>query len=169
MHQINVKLATKYGVNQSILLEHLWWWHKKNIKSKGSLIDGRIWSYNTYATYHEIFPYLSIRQIRLAFDRLEEMGLIVTGNYNKFKFDKTKWYALTDLGLFIFNDKPKKPFVKSSRFNDKSNRHVDKPVGHNDKAIPDPKPDHIPNNKTNNRPDLNSYCDDLSRAREEAI
>lgn len=149
-HGFNVKLATLLGFQQAILLQHLWYWHQANCNKENNIIDGRVWTYNTYEKYHEIFPYLSVRQIRTAFEKLVEMELIVTGNYNKLNFDKTKWYALTDKGIKIFsvghND-------KSGGHNDKSDGHNDKSNGQNNKAIPDIKPDINTNNKPNSLSD----------------
>jgi len=160
-HGFNVKLATLLGFQQAILLQHLWYWHQANCNKENNIIDGKVWTYNTYERYHEIFPYLTKRQIALGFEKLEEKGLIVTGNYNKLKFDKTKWYALTDKGIKIFdnnsNVNSKKHNVPSMLHNVTPEEHNVIPEEHNVTAIPDIKPnintDLNPNNKSNSLSD----------------
>jgi hypothetical protein len=151
-HGFNVKLATLLGFQQAILLQHLWYWHQANCNKENSIIDGKVWTYNTYERYHEIFPYLTKRQIALGFEKLEEKGLIVTGNYNKMKFDKTKWYALTDKGIKIFdsnsNVNSKKHNVTPVVHNVTPMVHNVTPEEHNVTAIPDINTD----NKTDNKP-----------------
>ena len=43
--------------------------------------------------------FLTQRQIEVALKKLEKEGLIITGNYNKTPFDRTKWYAISQKGL----------------------------------------------------------------------
>ena len=71
--------------------------HKE--KSKQDYIDGHYWVYNTYEQWQEQFPFFSIRTLRRTFTSLEKMGLLLTGNYNKVKFDQTKWYTI-DYGTY---------------------------------------------------------------------
>jgi hypothetical protein len=83
-------LAELVGLNESIILQQLHYWINKNPKE----IDGRKWIYNTYDDWKEQFPFWSISTIRRIITTLENLGIILTGNYNQRKFDKTKWYSL---------------------------------------------------------------------------
>lgn len=87
-------LATIIGLNESIILQQVHYWLKIKEKSKQDYIDGHYWVYNTYEQWQEQFPFFSIRTLRRTFTSLEKMGLLLTGNYNKVKFDQTKWYTL---------------------------------------------------------------------------
>jgi DnaD/phage-associated family protein len=83
-------LAELVGLNESIILQQLHYWLNKNPKE----IDGRKWIYNTYDDWKKQFPFWSISTIRRIITTLENLGIILTGNYNQRKFDKTKWYSL---------------------------------------------------------------------------
>ena len=55
--------------------------------------DGRWWAAASGREWHEIMPYFTEKQIYRALDLLEKAGLVVTGNYNKNGYDRTKWYS----------------------------------------------------------------------------
>lgn len=98
----DVEVATKYGTNVSILLGNINYWIQKNKTNGKHFHDGRYWTYNTVAAFHDLMPFMSVNVINTALKRAEEEGLLVTGNYNKLPFDRTKWYALTEKGEGLF-------------------------------------------------------------------
>lgn len=146
-HTFNVQLASDIGLNQAILLQHLYYWHQINEGKEHNIIDDRVWTYNTSKGFAKVFPYLTERQVSYALTKLEETGYVITGNYNKAAFDQTKWYSLEDKALELFvkcklqNVKSNRQNVKSSKQNVKSNRQ-------NVNAIPD--------NNTNNNTNSNN-------------
>lgn len=83
-------LAEKIGLNEAIVLQQIHFWLKKKKNYK----DGSYWVYNTYEDWTEQFPFWSISTIRRTITSLEEKELLVKGNYNKLKFDKTNWYTI---------------------------------------------------------------------------
>lgn len=98
----DVEVATKYGTNVSILLGNINYWIQKNKANGKHFHDGRYWTYNTVAAFHNLMPFMSTNVINTALKRAEEEGLLVTGSYNKLPFDRTKWYALTEKGERLF-------------------------------------------------------------------
>lgn len=98
----DVEVATKYGTNVSIILGNINYWIQKNRENGKHFHDGRYWTYNTVAAFHALMPFMSANVINTALKRAEEEGLLVTGNYNKLPFDRTKWYALTEKGERLF-------------------------------------------------------------------
>lgn len=142
-HTFNVQLAKDIGLNQAILLQHLYYWHQINENKSHNIIDDKIWTYNTIEEFHKIFPYLTARQISYSFEKLEEKGYIIVGNYNKMSFDRTKWYALTDKSLELF--------VKCNLQNVKSKEQNVKSVEQNVNTIPDSNTDNNPNSKTDSK------------------
>ena len=58
--------------------------------------DGRTWNYCTRNDLLGIFPYLSPKEIRTRMEKLVQMGILTTENYNKCKWDRTNWYAFLD-------------------------------------------------------------------------
>lgn len=105
-HSFSVRAACEVGVNAAIILQNLYFWVAKNEANETNLHDGRYWTYNSVAAFCKLFPYLSKGQINGALKKLEECGYILSGNYNDNRYDRTKWYALTDAGFaLIENDK----------------------------------------------------------------
>lgn len=101
-HSFDVEIAKQYGIAEAILLDHFNYWITKNRANGRGFNDGLWWTYNTVQAYSELFPYISASKVRTALSHLEDEGLIVSGNYNKAKFDRTKWYALTEKGWALF-------------------------------------------------------------------
>ena len=56
--------------------------------------DGKKWIYNSYPEWQKQFPFWSLITIKRAIYSLEKQNLLHIGNYNKAKFDKTKWYSI---------------------------------------------------------------------------
>ncbi len=100
-HSFNVEIATKYGMMEAILLEHLNFWISKNKANKANFYDGNYWTYNSTKALAELFPYVSSNTISRALRHLKEEGLILFGNYNKISYDRTTWYAITEKGNSI--------------------------------------------------------------------
>lgn len=105
-HSFNVEIAAKYGILEAILFQNIYYWITKNEANNTNYHDGRYWTYNSINAYRQMFPYATDHKLRTALKRLEEDGLIVTGNYNTDQMNRTQWYALSDYGLrFAKNDK----------------------------------------------------------------
>ena len=96
-HAFNVEEAERYGVNKAILLQHIRFWVSENKGKDSHTHDGKTWMYQSAADMHKHFPYWSRLKIHRMLASMEEEGLIVSGNYNKLGFDRTKWYTLTDI------------------------------------------------------------------------
>lgn len=95
-HSFDIDLASKYGIVEAILLNHFCFWLKKNKANNVHAHDGRYWTYGTMKAFAEMYPYLTVNQVRRALERLQEKGLVMDGEYNSKPFDRTKWYSLTD-------------------------------------------------------------------------
>lgn len=100
-HSFDSELATEYGVLEAILLNHIQFWIEKNKANGKNFFDGYYWTYNSARAYHELFPYVSQRQIQTALKQLREAGILQTGNYNSDAYDRTMWYAFTSEGESI--------------------------------------------------------------------
>lgn len=103
-HSFNVEIAKKYGILEAVLLNHLWFWIKKNKANNTNYFDGNYWTYNSKKAFSELFPYASERQIDYALKKLIDCGLAITGNYNKSSYDRTLWYAITKVGYSILQN-----------------------------------------------------------------
>lgn len=95
-HSFNVEDAEKYGIPAAILLDHFRHWITKNRANDKHFLDGRTWSYNSVKAFTELYPYMGIKQIRSALDKLVEEGVLLKRDWNEGKADRTLWYAFRD-------------------------------------------------------------------------
>ena len=103
-HSFNVGVAKKYDVTTAIILDNLFFWTEKNRANEKHFYEGRFWTYNSKKAMVELFPYLTARQIDYAVKKMVESGIIITGNFNENKYDRTLWYAITDFGYSILQN-----------------------------------------------------------------
>ena len=100
-HFFDIKVAELYGVNCAVILENIYYWIEHNKANGTNFHDGRYWTFNSTKAFKELFPYLSKKQIETALNKLREEGILITGNYNQLKYDRTLWYAITEKGYSI--------------------------------------------------------------------
>ena len=96
------EIAVKYGIEQAIVLQNLYFWIAKNKANNKNFYDGHYWTYNTQQAFAMLFPFWSRDKIKRIFKKLKDDGLVLTGNYNKLNYDRTTWYALTPKALGNF-------------------------------------------------------------------
>lgn len=125
--------AIKYGVDCAIVLHAIRFWLEKNKANDKHFYDGRYWTYNSKQAWADLFPFFSATQVRRILDKLVEKKVLVTGNYNSQKFDRTLWYAFADTGTLDEANLP--------------NGRVE-----SDSPIPDNIPNNIPDNKKEQTP-----------------
>ncbi|WP_157764804.1 DnaD domain protein [Solibacillus sp. R5-41] len=87
---VQPKLAKAVGLNEALFLQQLHYWVTKS----GITLDGEKWIYNAYTSWQKQFPFWSERTIRRIVKRLDELGVLISANYNRANFDKTKWYRI---------------------------------------------------------------------------
>ena len=90
-------LAREIGDRHATVLQQVHYWIEVNRKNKNKEVykDGYYWTYRSIKKWHEEeFDYLSFSTVRRTFDDLIEDGYLITGEYNKFGADRTKWYRV---------------------------------------------------------------------------
>lgn len=103
-HQFNVGIASKYGIEEAIIVHNLFFWIKKNAANEKHKHEGRYWTYNSCKAFTDIFPYLSESTIYRVLKSLVDKKIICKGNYNENKYIRTSWYAFTDEGLNVLKE-----------------------------------------------------------------
>lgn len=94
------EIAKDVGTDAAIIFENIcfWVWSNKTKQEdrddQPSFNDGRWWTYNSAKAFAMQFTWLSTKQIWRNLKKLEDCGYIVTGNFNKVKYDRTKWYSV---------------------------------------------------------------------------
>ena len=96
-------LAIRYGVDAAVMLWNLDFWIQKNKANGKHFHDGLWWTYNTAKAFSELFPFWSPGQVRRILSKLENEGVIKTGNYNTSAYDRTMWYAIDYAELYRQN------------------------------------------------------------------
>jgi hypothetical protein len=95
-HSFDIKLATELGsVDLAILIGHFSYWIDFNQRAGKNLHDERYWMYQTLQDLLNHFPYWSERHLRHLIATLVKKDILIRGNYNKSKMDKTCWYSLS--------------------------------------------------------------------------
>lgn len=96
----NPDIAKDVGVDAAILIENIAYWIDRNQANQGnkkqqpSFQEGKWWTYNSSFAFANQFVWLSQKQIERLLSKLEKKNYLITGNFNKIKYDRTKWYAL---------------------------------------------------------------------------
>jgi hypothetical protein len=122
-HIFNVEEAEKYGIEKAVLLYNLrFWLNKEHVNAKngkGKVFkhsDGKsyAWMFNSAKEFAELFPYLNPRSISRWLKELEEENkVIISNNFNRSKYDKTKWYSMSEYSISQ-NDESKRKQGKSA-------------------------------------------------------
>lgn len=88
--QVLPKLAKEIGINEAIVLQQIHYW----LNTSKHKYENKSWIYNSYREWENQFPFWSNATIRRTISSLEKKDLLITGNFNKAGFDKTKWYSI---------------------------------------------------------------------------
>jgi len=142
-HHFNIEDAKKYGIECAILLYNIRYWIDKNKANGKHFYNGMFWTYNSSTAFAKLFPYLSSTQIARHLRKLEEIGVLVSGNFNTVAYDKTKWYSILNYDDSDLNNPCTKMNNDTTVLNNGSFKSV--------QPIPDIKTD---TKQSNNKPDI---------------
>ena len=79
------------SLDEAAVLQQIHYWVSRSDK----VHDGKKWTYNTMEDWLKQFPWIgSTRTLKRYFDDLEAKKILKVGNFNKVKFDRTKWYTI---------------------------------------------------------------------------
>lgn len=85
------KIVNKLGMTEAIIIQLV---DEETTKSTNTH-DGKKWVCKSLKDWHsQNFKFISLNTMINKFNSLEKMGLLITGNFNKTKYDKTKWYRV---------------------------------------------------------------------------
>ena len=132
--RINPALAKEIGLNESLILLQIEFW----ISISNNERDGKRWTYQSVRDMQEkSFSFWSISTINRAVNKLIDEGYIIEGNFNKMKYDKTRWFALSfkklnELESISINGDDTGVFHNDTRSNHNDTRSIQ-----NDTTIPE--------------------------------
>ena len=144
------EIAKKYGVNEAIFIQNIFFWQRTNEANEKHFYDGRYWTYNSIKAFTEIFSFWSIKTIRNIIDKLEKLGVLVSGNYSKSTYNRTKWYSLqngvihlsetangiVEKGKSITDNKPYVNSLKKDISNDISKESPESSISNDTPRVP---------------------------------
>ena len=136
-HHFDIEDAKKHGVNKAILLYNLKYWLDKNKANRRNIHQHKsklyYWTYNSANAFSKLFPYFSVSSIDRWLRELETDGYLISANYNKIKFDKTK---LNEEELRKYNSLDDVEKVSYGQaYVDKANKASVAPTGGNEPPI----------------------------------
>lgn len=78
-----------------MVVQHIHYWCERSEEagSEHKFNEGHYWTYNTFEELAEMLP-IGITTIKKVIKELERDGYIFSSNFNKKKFDRTKWYRV---------------------------------------------------------------------------
>lgn len=92
---INRLAARVLGLNEAIVVQQIHYWLEINRKAKINFHDNRTWTYNTYEKWQsENFDFWSARTLKRIFTGLFDKEILIKGNYNLHKYDRTLWVSI---------------------------------------------------------------------------
>ncbi len=136
-HSFDINVAAEYGIIEAIMIKNFQFWIVKNKANGQNFFNGHYWTYNSVKAYERLYPYLTRNQIEYTLKKLEEKGILLSGNYNEIKFDRTKWYAFADEDKWLCISEISE--MDSGKFRNR--------VSNFPKSLPDIKPDDKPDTK----------------------
>ena len=102
-HHFGVEIAAALGVNAALIFDHVAYWTDKNLAQGKNIGNGKAWIYTSAPALANLYPYLSVTQIRTALKKLKEAGLIYDGGpvYSD-SFGRATAYTLTTKGESLY-------------------------------------------------------------------
>lgn len=96
---VDTVLATQIGLNEAIVLQQVHYWIEVNKAKQTNFYEGSYWTYNSMKEWSKSFPFFGEKTLNRIFKNLEKLEILKTGNFNKLRMDRTKWYTIDYLKL----------------------------------------------------------------------
>ena len=112
INSFNTNVAIEFGDRVALLIQHFAQWTFNNLANKRNIHDGYCWSYDTLEALQKTFPYWTKSQLETTIGNAVKAGLIIKGNYNAHKYDRTCWYALNYKTYTFYSELQQWDFAK---------------------------------------------------------
>ena len=89
---IQPQIAKILGRSAATFLQQVHYWLTTQ-SSVGVVINEQRWIYNTYSSWAQTIG-MSESTVRRIISKLESLGILLSQNLNKKKYDQTKWYSI---------------------------------------------------------------------------
>ena len=92
---VDRKLAKVIGLNEAIVVQQVHYWITINKKANKNFHEGKYWAYSSLPNWHKNnFDFWSFDTVKRTFSKLVKAKILITGNFNKDKRDRTLWYSI---------------------------------------------------------------------------
>lgn len=87
--------------DQAIMVDQLLNWQQEEarINDPEAFHDGAWWVYMPIRAWQEQLSWISERTIQRHLKELNELGLIRIGDFNRYRYDRTRWYTVDEQAL----------------------------------------------------------------------
>lgn len=84
--------------DQAIMVDQLLHWQQEEarINDPEAFHEGAWWVYMPIRVWQEQLSWISERTIQRHLKELNELGLIRIGDFNRHRYDRTRWYAVNE-------------------------------------------------------------------------
>lgn len=96
-------VAVKYGTDAAIFVNNIVYWTLKNQAENRHFHEGRYWTYGTITGFAKLYPLWSVPQIKRIISRCREAGILLAGDFNEDRRNRTLWYAPSDEILALYD------------------------------------------------------------------
>lgn len=97
-------VAAAYGADAAIFINNIVFWTLKNKAENRHYHEGRYWTYGTVAGFAKLYPLWSEPQLKRIISRCREAGILLTGDFNDDRRNRTGWYSPSDEILALYGD-----------------------------------------------------------------
>ena len=96
----SMEIATRFKCVKLAILYNFFL-HKITINASlnKNFIEGRTWFFDTISQISAEFPYWSVKQVERMINQLVDRKVLIKGNFNQKKYDRTLWYAFKNEDL----------------------------------------------------------------------
>lgn len=132
--QVLPTLAAEIGLNNAIVLQQMHYW----LRVSNNYRDGYKWVYRTMDEWLPEFPFWSKSTVERIIRDLEKSKILVSGNYNRLKMDRTKWYRIDYKLLEKQHDDANHQNEVMQTINMKESKHSNCSDGNNQNEVNEP-------------------------------
>jgi len=103
-HHFNIDFASRYGIEEAIVADNLFFWIAKNATEGDCMKGGRFWVASSVKAISTYFPYMSEAKVTRTLKSLITQGMLLKDCFNGDGMDRKCWYAFSDEGVSIMEN-----------------------------------------------------------------
>lgn len=103
-HHFNIDFASRYGIEEAIVADNLFFWIAKNATEGDCMKGGRFWVASSVKAISAYFPYMSEAKVTRTLKSLIMQGMLLKDCFNGDGMDRKCWYAFSDEGVSIMEN-----------------------------------------------------------------